>query len=175
MLCVSIVYPKQALVGSGKKKDQEASTISFTISCPSYSNALESVRIQAQLAMAGASRIEKQVKVEEMVGYSSEADKSVEPTTKAVDFVKLLLEKVGIVIDIGDQIAEVIKSQLMVTHFLCGTNQSSMSQIHPYATMAWSVLSPALKVCIHTYGSFTLAYISFSNCRLLRNKRKEMK
>jgi hypothetical protein len=101
-----IVYPKQPLVHKGKKKNKEAGTISFTISRPSYPDASELVRVQAQLATAGASGIENQIKAEGMVGHLSDADKLVEQTAKTVEVWKVLLKKVGIIVEIGDQIAE---------------------------------------------------------------------
>jgi hypothetical protein len=107
MSCARKVYPKQSLISNGKKKKQEAGTVSFTISRTSYPDASELVRVQAQLATASASRIEKQVKVEGKLGHLSETDKLVKSTAKTVDVVRSLLEKVGIIVDIGDQLAEV--------------------------------------------------------------------
>jgi hypothetical protein len=101
-----IAYSQQVLVRSGKKKNKEAGTVTFTITRLSYPDASEAVRIQAQLATASASGIEGQVKVEGMLGSLSDADKLVEQTAKTVEVWKLLLKKVGIIVEIGDQIAE---------------------------------------------------------------------
>jgi hypothetical protein len=72
----------------------------------SHPDASEAVRIQAQLATASVSGIGNQVKAEGMVGHLSDADKLVEQTAKTVDVWELLLKKVGIIVEIGDQIAE---------------------------------------------------------------------
>jgi hypothetical protein len=79
------------------------------------------MRVQTQLAVAGTSRIRKQVKVEGVAEQLSEADKPTEKTTEAADVWKLLLEKIGIVMKIGDQVAEV-SLDLIFSCFECSSN-----------------------------------------------------
>lgn len=116
-------YPEQRLVHREKKKTEDAGSVSFTLTRLSYPDASESVRAQTQLAGASAGKMEAAAKVEGIMGGLSEVDKPIEKAENFAKSWKPLLDKIGLLITMGDAI----------------------SGIDPYAKMAWSILSPALK------------------------------
>jgi hypothetical protein len=103
----SLGFTDQPLVHRGRNSNSRVGTISFTLTRLDYSAGIESVRVQTQLADVGASRVAKRSRQDTASGSSSGGMGVGNEVKDLAGVCKSLEDKVQLVADIGNEIAEV--------------------------------------------------------------------
>jgi hypothetical protein len=102
-------FSEQALVRKSKN-NQRAGTVSFMLERISYSDTMESMRTQIQLASTRASKLETRTKSEDVSGVLSQADKITKESDSINSVWEPLLDNIQVVVNIGNELAEVLFS-----------------------------------------------------------------
>jgi hypothetical protein len=130
------------------KKKKSCGTITFTLEWLGYSNAPELPRLLNSQAEEDANKLAaSSAKVRGVIGSLSEVGKAAEGVTTFYETWQPLLDKIQIVVKIASTIAEVKPSLPRIRSI---SHHRFHWQLHPYGQMVWSVISPALEVCIKT-------------------------
>jgi hypothetical protein len=125
------------------KKKKGCGTISFTLE---YLNARELPRLLSSEAEEDPNRPDASSdKMQSVAAPLSGVGEAAEKIASFYEAWQPLLNKIGVVVKIASTIAEVIVSLSRVRSV---AHHQFRRQLHPYGQMVWSVISPALEVCI---------------------------
>jgi hypothetical protein len=125
------------------KKKRICGTITFTLE---YSNGSELPRLLSSEAEEDGNRLAASSnEIQSVTGPLSGLGEAAEGIASFYETWQPLLDKIGKVVKIASTIAEVI---VPLSRVRSVAHHQFRQQLHPYGQMVWSVISPALEVCI---------------------------